>query len=127
MIIKNKNMKVYPAFTSRLTHMIYYMLKAKKIDFEIEYMFHPTRRWRFDFAIVYKKIAIEAEGGIYKSGRHVRAIGYNNDCEKYNNATLLGWKVYRFTDMMIKDNSLTKFICLLLKGNLGSVDGGIDG
>ena len=47
--------------------------------------------------------------------------------KKYNNATLLGWKVYRFTDMMIKDNSLTKFICLLLKNNLGSVEGGVDG
>lgn len=62
-----------------------------------EYRFHPTRKWRFDFAYPNKKIAIEAEGGVFTRGRHSRGVGLSNDCEKYNAATILGWKVLRYT------------------------------
>lgn len=65
--------------------------------FEKEYYFHPKRRWRFDYAIPEYKIAIEIEGAIYKQGRHTRGNGFQQDMYKYNNATLLGWKVFRFS------------------------------
>lgn len=66
-----------------------------------EYIFHPTRKWRFDYAWPDKKIAIEFEGGTFIRGGHTRGAGYAKNCEKYNQAALLGWKVYRFTpDMM---------------------------
>jgi len=62
---------------------------------ESEYRFHPIRKWRFDYAIVSQKIAIEVEGGCWVQGRHTRGKGFINDIEKYNVATSLGWKIFR--------------------------------
>ena len=53
-----------------------------------EYKFHPTRRWRFDYAIPEHKIALEVEGGVWTGGRHTSPKGFLNDIEKYNTATL---------------------------------------
>lgn len=66
------------------------------INFVREYKFHPTRRWRFDFADIENKIAVEIEGGVWVKGRHTRAQGYINDLVKYNQATVLGWKLLRY-------------------------------
>lgn len=62
-----------------------------------EYRFDPERRWRFDYAIPDKKIAIEVEGGVWQYGRHNRATGFVKDMEKYNRAAILGWKLLRYT------------------------------
>ena len=62
-----------------------------------EYRFHPKRRWRFDFAWPDQKVALEYEGGTWTGGAHVRGRHYASDCEKYNAATLLGWRVFRVT------------------------------
>lgn len=64
-----------------------------------EYKFHPARKWRFDFADPGSKVAIEIEGGIWQKGRHTTGSGYQADCEKYNAATMLGWKVIRLTEV----------------------------
>ena len=72
-------------------------LKTLFYDWEPEYRFHPKRRWRFDFANPEYKVAIEFEGGIWTGGRHTRGTGYKNDCDKYNAAQLLGWRVLRYT------------------------------
>lgn len=66
-----------------------------------EYQFAPGRKWRFDFAWVDHKIAVEIEGMTSKIGRHQRRDGYAKDCEKYNAALVLGWRVLRFTGQMI--------------------------
>ena len=69
---------------------------------EREYKFHQKRKWRFDFAFPTKKIAIEIEGGTFaKKSRHTSGSGYAADCEKYNTATMEGWKVIRYTGQMI--------------------------
>jgi len=68
-----------------------------------EYVFHPTRKWRFDFAYLRKKLAIEVEGGTWTGGRHNSGVGFRNDCIKYNEAAILGWTVLRFTTDMISD------------------------
>lgn len=62
-----------------------------------EFQFHPTRKWRFDYAIPEHKIALEVEGGVWTGGRHTRPQGFLGDIEKYNTATLLGWRVFRTT------------------------------
>ena len=62
-----------------------------------EYKFHPERRWRFDYAIPEYKIALEVEGGVWTQGRHTRPQGFLGDVEKYNTATLMGWRVFRTT------------------------------
>jgi very-short-patch-repair endonuclease len=68
-----------------------------------EYRFNSVRKWRFDFAYIDKKIAIEIEGGVWIKGRHTRPLGYINDCKKYNKAQLLGWKILRYTPQNIAD------------------------
>lgn len=62
-----------------------------------EYRFYKARRWRFDYAFPLYKIAVEVEGGVWTRGRHVRPQGFINDMQKYNTATLLGWRVFRTT------------------------------
>jgi hypothetical protein len=66
-----------------------------------EYRFHDTRRWRFDFAWPEYQVAAEVEGGVFTKGRHTRGPGFVKDCEKYNEAALLGWIVLRFPSPMI--------------------------
>jgi very-short-patch-repair endonuclease len=67
------------------------------ITFVAEHRFHPVRKWRFDYAILKHHIAIEIEGGVFAGGRHTTGVGYKGDCEKYNEATILGWRVLRYT------------------------------
>lgn len=62
-----------------------------------EHAFHGGRRWRFDYAILAHKVAVEVEGGAWTQGRHTRPQGFINDMEKYNQAALLGWRVFRVT------------------------------
>lgn len=76
---------------------------------EREYKFHPVRRWKFDFCWPSKMVAVELEGGTWTGGRHTRPVGFEKDCEKYNEAAIMGWKVLRFTANMIRSGeALTK-------------------
>jgi len=63
----------------------------------LENKFHPKRKWLSDLSIPDKMIAIELEGGVWTKGRHTRGQGYIDDCTKYNAATVLGWRVLRYT------------------------------
>lgn len=68
------------------------------IELMPEYRFHQTRRWRFDWAIPSIKMAVEYEGiGGLTLSRHTTLDGYTKDCDKYNSAAMLGWKVIRLT------------------------------
>ena len=70
---------------------------------EQEYKFHPTRKYRFDFAWPHKKIAAECEGAVWSVGRHTRGSGFIADCQKYNAAALLGWTVLRYPKCLIRE------------------------
>lgn len=63
---------------------------------EREYRFHPTRKWRFDFAWPELQVAVEIDGGGWTGGRHSTGAGMAQDCDKRNAATARGWKVLRF-------------------------------
>ena len=65
-----------------------------------EHKFHPTRRWRFDFAWPEIFLAAEIDGAAGR-GRHTTYKGYTEDAYKLNSAQLLGWTVYRFTGKMV--------------------------
>jgi very-short-patch-repair endonuclease len=69
---------------------------------EKEYRFHPTRRWRFDYAFPLTMLAIEIDGGAFSGGRHTRGAGFVKDMEKLNEAAILGWRVLRFTPDQVK-------------------------
>lgn len=66
-----------------------------------EHKFHPSRRWRFDYAIPEIKLAMEYQGHAGFAGRavsgHSTIKGLTNDCEKFNSAIGLGWRVLTFT------------------------------
>lgn len=62
-----------------------------------EYRFHSVRKWRFDYAIPEHLVALEVEGGVWTGGRHTSPKGFLGDMEKYNTATIMGWKVLRTT------------------------------
>lgn len=64
-----------------------------------EYLFHPKRKWRFDFAWPAAKLAVEVEGGV--GGRHQRQGGFVGDCVKYAEAAVLGWRVIRVTTAQV--------------------------
>lgn len=77
---------------------------------EREYRFHPERKWRLDFAWPAQKLGAECEGGIWTNGAHTRGAHFTKDCEKYNTATLMGWRIFRFTTDMVKDGTALKTI-----------------
>lgn len=62
-----------------------------------EYRFAPPRRSRFDLAWPDHRVAVEVQGGIWTQGRHSRGKGMLADMEKFNNATLTGWRVLLVT------------------------------
>ncbi len=70
---------------------------------EREYRFHPTRKWRFDFAWPELMVAVEIDGGTWMGGRHSRGAGAAADHDKYNQAIVRGWKVLRFTNQNMRD------------------------
>ena len=81
-----------------------FQLAAARVpQFVTEYQFHPERRWRFDVAWPVYKLAVELEGGVWSRGRHTRGQGFINDCDKYNAAALMDWKVLRFTRKHVDD------------------------
>lgn len=77
---------------------------------EREYRFHPTRRWRADFAFPPQRLLVEVEGGIHSNGRHVRGSGFQADAAKYNAAVLLGWRILRFTARDIRSGTALSVI-----------------
>jgi very-short-patch-repair endonuclease len=68
---------------------------------EFHFALNYGRKWRFDYAILDHKIAIEIEGGVWIGGRHTRGSGFVKDMEKYNKAAVIGWRVLRFTPQEI--------------------------
>ena len=82
---------------------------------EREHRFCPHRRWRFDFSWREHLIACECEGGVFSGGRHTRGKGFSNDCEKYNYAAVIGWRVFRFTGDMIDSGRALWFLETVLK------------
>lgn len=77
-------------------------------ELEEELRFHPERRWRADFAHAPSMTLIEVEGGIHVNGRHNRASGFTEDCSKYLEATLLGWRVIRLVGTQLNVETLTR-------------------
>ena len=77
-----------------------------------EYQFHVKRKWRFDYAIINLKIAIEVEGGVWVNGRHTRGAGFLKDMEKYNTATSMGWHIIR--TIPYKETEMCDFVNKLI-------------
>lgn len=59
----------------------------------------------FDLAWPEAKLLIEINGGEWSQGRHARGQGMIDDYNKWNTATLEGWKVLLFTGTQVKDET----------------------
>lgn len=122
---KQRESEVKELLTSQLA-------KLGIMEPEWEHKFAWPRGWRFDGAIFTSYpgmpkvvgIAIEIEG----RGRHTqtwknkKADGtkekltpFEKDCEKYNTAAILGWRVLRFTYAMIRSGEAARTIQDALK------------
>ena len=77
---------------------------------EKELVFHPGRRWRADFAHIPTRTLIEIEGGIWIQGRHNRAEGFLADIEKYFEAALAGWTVFRLSERQLTLESVGRIV-----------------
>ena len=80
-----------------------------------EHRFHPVRRWRLDFCWIDLKLAIEVQGGEWIQGRHSRGSGMLRDCEKFNAAVLLGWKVLFFGGTHVRNGYALDTIQTIMK------------
>lgn len=92
-----------------------------------EFYFHPTRKWRFDFAFLagavrseelgdrtgsdsnskllvprFSHVAVEVQGGIWTGGRHSRGSGLVKEYEKLNAAAALGWRILYCTPQQVQ-------------------------
>jgi len=87
--------------------------------YQREHRFHPKRRWRFDFAWLTEKVAIEVQGGVFVRGRHSRGRNQAQDMDKFNEALRLGWKVLQFSTVHINEQPIQTLETIrdLLKGD----------
>lgn len=85
----------------------------------LELRFAPPRRWRFDLAWEAERFACEIEGGVFMAGgsRHSRGRGFENDCEKYAEALIRGWRILRVTTDMVRDGRALGYIERMWKGS----------
>ncbi len=60
------------------------------------------REWSFDFFFPECNLAVEIEGATkFGKGRHSQGEGFENDCRKYNAASMAGFRLLRFTTAMV--------------------------
>lgn len=71
-------------------------------DLTREFVFHPERKWRLDFAFPSQRLAIEIQG----RGRHQTVVGARNDAEKCAEAMKKGWRILYIpaTDIRVMDD-----------------------
>ncbi len=132
---------------------VWRMVAKGRPDPDTQHKFHPVRLWRFDFAWPAHRVAVEMEGGIISiavtcnhcrkpvlrfnrrsrkwqrvwavMGGHTTTEGFIKDCEKYNAAAELGWRVLRYT---IKDlesrpvQVIEQVVALLKQGKVPGVE-----
>ncbi len=81
-----------------------------------EYLFHPDRKWRIDFAWPDLKLAVEVESSVHR----IRSR-FAGDLDKYNALVLAGWTLLRYTRKMIESgqaiNEVTAVLEALTKPN----------
>ena len=85
-------------------------LRERYKEVEKEYRFDSERKYRFDFALLSERIAVEIEGGLWVTSRHRTGSGYQQDMHKYNLAASLGWWVYRFSYEDLKEKFYEKYL-----------------
>ena len=100
-------------------------LKELGLTFFPEFRFHKERKWRLDYILTDESgacllrgaVAIEIEGAIWAQGRHTRGKGFQQDMNKYNVATMMGYHILRFSTEDVMRGRAKEFLKLHLGGN----------
>jgi len=82
-----------------------------------EHKFHPTRKWRFDFAWPDHMLALEVDGGVWSNGRHTRGSGRVKDMEKQTEAAVLGWRLMYCQPKEIRTGEIVDTIRRAIRGS----------
>jgi len=78
-------------------------MKSMNLTIEPEFLFHPQRKWRWDYILSGHRIAVEIQGQIWHKGGHTSGKGMQRDMDKRNAGVMLGWRVLTFsTDDVIR-------------------------
>lgn len=78
---------------------------------EFPFALRHGRKWRFDFAWLEQKIAVEIQGATWKKGAHSSGVGLKRDFEKNNYAMLDGWRLFYFDANMVTSGEAINFMC----------------
>lgn len=90
-----------------------------EIDLHSEYRFAPPRRFRFDFAHLPSKIAIELQGGIFNANtRHINGAALLKEHEKLNLAASLGWRIFYVSTKTVNDIAIYEQIAQAIRQSL---------
>ena len=85
---------------SKLADTFAWQMRVSEISWEgTEYYFWPGRKFRFDYVLSFEhKLALEIDGR-----GHAKWNRYHSDIEKFNEATIRGWRVIHVTTDMVHD------------------------
>lgn len=88
------------------------------------FRFHADRKWELDVAEYdmplsenRPRVAVEIEGAHWVQGRHTRGSGFEKDCEKYAEAAIAGFQVFRVTTQMALDGTAKRIVRRWLDAN----------
>lgn len=81
--------------------------RLTRITITPQHIFHPRRKWRFDFAHLESKTAIEIQG--FGTG-HASYSGMRSDYFKHNEAVRLGWSILYFMSSELCPKKISKTI-----------------
>lgn len=84
---------------------------------EFKFAAELGRQFQADIGYPQIHLLIELEGGNWTRGRHVRGQGYENDCEKYSIASILGYMLIRVTYSMIQNGMAYNLLKLFAERN----------
>jgi hypothetical protein len=114
-----------PRGGSRLEAELAGHLSVMGLTPEVQFRFHPERKWRLDFAFPEVLLGVELDGGIFAAenggtvGKHARGAGRCKDMDKRNAAAELGWCVLNYGPPHVRSGEAALQIDRLLVARRG--------
>jgi very-short-patch-repair endonuclease len=97
--------------TTRAEPLFFYLLTHNGINLPVkEHMGIPGRKYRFDYAWLTEKVAVEIQGGVYTKHAHGSVTGILAGYRKANECAKFGWRVLYFTPAEMKSTDTIKTI-----------------
>ena len=98
-------LRALPTFEERLRARLELFCAEQGLPSPVrEYQLVPHRRFRGDLCWPTYRVCIEAMGGTWSGGRHVRGEGYERDLWKCLESAASGWVVLGVTPKMIAND-----------------------